>query len=91
LEDFEALCRQAQITFIVPIVPRPRPPGPAAGTSSTTDVKDKSAPKATKGAANKDREAASVLQQQHSEVDTGESSRGLFIKTNSFSKQIVFF
>ncbi|CAF1059890.1 unnamed protein product [Didymodactylos carnosus] len=27
LDDFEALCRQAQITFIVPVVQRPRPPG----------------------------------------------------------------
>ncbi len=91
LEDFEALCRQAQITFIVPIVPRPRPPVPAAGTSTTTDVKDKAASKAAKGAANKDREAASVLQQQHSEVDTGESSRGLFIKTILFQKKTFFF
>ncbi|CAF0984067.1 unnamed protein product [Didymodactylos carnosus] len=26
LDDFEALCRQAQISFIVPVVQRPRPP-----------------------------------------------------------------
>lgn len=75
MEDFEALCRQAQITFVIPVVPRPRPPGPPIVASTITDVKDKVAPKAAKGAANKEREVASV-QQQQSEIDTGESSRG---------------
>ena len=76
MEDFEALCRQAQITFVIPVVPRPHPPGPPMVASTITDVKDKAAPKAAKGAAaNKEREVASV-QQQQSEIDAGESSRG---------------
>ncbi|CAF0719168.1 unnamed protein product [Adineta steineri] len=80
LEDFEALCRQAQISFVVPVVPRARPPGTPMATSSASDAKDKAAPKAAKGAAaNKEREAAMIQQQQqqqqNSEADAGESSR----------------
>ena len=85
-EDFEALCRQAQVTFMVPVVPRARVPGTPMATSSTTEVKDKAAPKGAKAAANKEREAAAAaaaaaaLQQQQSHIDgdLGETSRGLF-------------
>ncbi|CAF1663838.1 unnamed protein product [Adineta ricciae] len=83
-EDFDALCRQAQVTFMIPIFPRARVPGTPMATSSTTEVKDKAAPKGAKAAANKEREAAAAaaaaaaaLQQQQSHIDgdLGESSR----------------
>ena len=75
IEDFEALCRQAQVTFIVPVVSRPRPPGTPMPTSSISDVKDKSAPKTAKGAANKEREATAPP--QHGDTDSGETLHGL--------------
>ncbi len=75
LEDFEALCRQAQISFIVPIVLRPHPPGtPVAATAILADLKDKAAPKTAKGATNKEREA--TAQQQHNEPEVGEVVHG---------------
>lgn len=74
LEDFDALCRQAQITFIVPIVPRPHPPGTQMAASSIIDVKDKTAPKTAKGSVIKERETSTL--QQPSEIDTGEVAHG---------------
>lgn len=74
LEDFEALCRQAQITYIVPVVQRPRPPGTPMVAATVVDVKDKSTPKTAKGAANKEREA--TAHQQHTETESGESNHG---------------
>ena len=74
MEDFDALCRQAQITFIVPVVTRPRPPGTPMTASAAIDIKDKAIPKIAKGAATKERE--SNAQQQHSEADSGETAHG---------------
>ncbi len=91
MEDFEALCRQAQITFIVPIVQRPRPPviGAPIAAAAVVDVKDKAVPKAAKGAANKEREA--TTQQQHSsEMDSAESG-SLKKKLFSAEKKYLFF
>ncbi|UJR38273.1 hypothetical protein I4U23_030946 [Adineta vaga] len=101
LEDFEALCRQAQINFIIPIVPRARVPGTSMATSSTAEVKDKAAPKGGKAAANKEREAAAaaaaaaaaLLQQQsHTEGDLGESAREEAIpKTYTLRDHLEYF
>lgn len=80
IEDFEALCRQAQITFIVPVVNRPRPPATPMPTASLTDAKDKTAQKTGKGTASKDRDATAPQQQQaqpHSEMDSTENAHGL--------------
>ena len=76
MEDFEALCRQAQITFIVPVVQRPRPPGTPMPIASAVETKDKALPKTAKGAANKEREAT-AQQHQHNEVDNAEIAHGL--------------
>jgi hypothetical protein len=76
VEDFEALCKQAQLTFTVPIVTRPRPPGTPMPASLIAEVKDKATPKTAKGATTKERENT-ALQQQHSELDSGETTHGL--------------
>lgn len=78
IEDFEALCRQAQITFIVPVVSRPRPPATPMPTASLADGKDKAAQKTGKGTASKERDATAPQQQQpHSELDNTENAHGL--------------
>ena len=83
LEDFDALCRQAQITYIVPVVQRPRAPGTPMTATSVSDGKEKLAPKTVKGAANaKDRDA---LGQQHSEIDSADMSPGLSPTTKFLS------
>ncbi|CAF0991291.1 unnamed protein product [Rotaria sordida] len=93
LEDFEALCRQAQITYIVPIVPRPHPPGTPVAASSIVDIKDKAAPKTAKGAAIKEREpTAQPQQQQPSEADSGEASHEDSLpKTYSLRDNLEYF
>ena len=73
LEDFDALCRQAQITYIVPVVPRPRVSGTVGGVASAADTKDKAATKTSKIAANKEREAAA---HQHAELESGDTLAG---------------
>jgi hypothetical protein len=87
LEDFDALCRQAQISFIVPVVTRPRPPGTPMATSAIPDIKDKAPPKTAKGAANKDREA--TAQQHHNESEIAEIPHGSFREENKIF--ILFF
>lgn len=74
MEDFDALCRQAQITFIVPVVQRPRPPGTPMAAAAVVDVKDKTTPKTAKGTANKEREP--TAHQPHTETEGGESNQG---------------
>ena len=87
LEDFEALCRQAQITFIVPVVPRPHPPGIPMVASSIPDNKDKTAPKTAKGVTTKERDAVGT---NHSEVESGETSPGSFFFSENNSMNIFF-
>ncbi|CAF0918020.1 unnamed protein product [Rotaria sp. Silwood1] len=90
LEDFEALCRQAQITYIVPIVLRPHPPGTPVVPSAIADIKDKAAPKTAKGAASKEREHTAV--QQPSEADSGETSHEDSLpKTYSLRDNLEYF
>ncbi len=73
-EDFEALCKQAQIANPVQVVLRPHPPGTPMAAAAIIDVKDKTLPKTAKGASNKEREA--IAQQQHTEIDGGEIAHG---------------
>ncbi|CAF3813974.1 unnamed protein product [Rotaria magnacalcarata] len=94
LEDFDALCRQAQITYIVPVVPRPHPPGTPVVVSSIVDTKDKTAPKIAKNATNKERETNAQQQQQlqQSETDIGEiSHEDSLPKTYSLRDNLEYF
>ncbi|CAF4326358.1 unnamed protein product [Rotaria sp. Silwood2] len=88
--DFEALCRQAQITYIVPIVPRPHPPVTPVVPPSIADIKDKAAPKTAKGATIKEREPTAP--QQPSEADSGETSHEDSLpKTYSLRDNLEYF
>jgi hypothetical protein len=73
-DDFDALCRQAQITYIVPVVARPRAPGTPMANASTSDAKEKSS-KLNKTQVNKDRDLAAPM---HNETESADISAGRF-------------
>ena len=74
LEDFEALCREAQISHLVPVAIRPHLSGTPMVGSSVTDIKDKTTPKTAKGGPSKERE--SLASQQQNETDSGDIPHG---------------
>lgn len=91
MEDFDALCRQAQITYIVPVVQRPHPPGTPVVASAIVDTKEKVAPKIAKNATGKEKEPT-VQQQQPvpSEPDPTELSPGQCIsKETKITKKLI--
>lgn len=76
LEDFEALCRQAQINYIVPVVLRPKPPTTPVVPLTASESKEKAQPKTAKGVTSKERDAVTAPGNQQTEAEQNETSSG---------------